>query len=114
MNDFLRWKIENISFHKDDELYISLENFVEIERLFNRRPPHWHYLEWHIRGQNESNRLWPWGKKSLLGDLNELRYNPHLSFDILSKKKARALNFERGSISNLIGKIFHQSFEPGC
>ena len=29
----------SISFHKDDELYISLENFVEIERLFNWRPP---------------------------------------------------------------------------
>ena len=29
-------------------------------------------------------------------------------------KKARALNFERWSINNLIGKIFHQSFEPSC
>ena len=29
----------SISFHKDDELYISLENFVEIESLFNWRPP---------------------------------------------------------------------------
>ena len=84
----------SISFHKNDELYISLENFVEIERLFNWRPPigiTWNGI---FFGQNESNRLWPWGKKSLLGDLNELRYNPHLSFDILSKKKARALNFE--------------------
>ena len=36
-------------------------------KAFWLAPPHWHYLKWHIRGQNESDRLWPWGKKSLFG-----------------------------------------------
>ena len=39
MNDFLRWRIVSISFNKDDELYISLENFVEIKDFLIGAPP---------------------------------------------------------------------------
>ena len=110
MNNFLWWNIESISFHRSNELYISLENFIESTRLFDWRPPigiTWNGIfvaRMSQIGYGHGGRKVFWG----IWISWDTIHTSHLTLTFWVKV-ARALTFKR-SMSNLNLKDFLSKF----